>query len=328
MRILLTHTPEKRANYYGDKALAGLRELGEVRLHEGDEPLDEAHLIAAAKGCAVIVSDRATPGYARLFAEAGDLVAFVRGAVDIRTVDVEAASRAGVLVTRASPGFVAAVAELTLALMIDLARGVSDHVAAYRAGLPPQPRMGVQLAGATLGVIGYGAIGRRLARLGRALDMRVLVADPYVTAVESGVAQVALDELLAQADFVVCLAVATEETEKLMGAAQFARMKPGAYFVNVSRGDLVDEAALAEALWDGRIAGAAMDVGRAPDQMPTPALARLPNVIATPHVAGLTPQSIQHQALETVEQVRRIVRGEAPEGAVNADRATRLKRLT
>ncbi len=327
MKILLTHTPEKRANYYGDKALAALRALGEVRLHEGDEPLDEAHLIAAARGCAVIVSDRATPGYARLFAEAPDLVAFVRGAVDIRTVDVDAASRAGVLVTRASPGFVAAVAELTLGLMIDLARGVSEHVAAYRAGRPPEPRPGVQLAGASLGVIGYGAIGRRLARLGRALDMRVLVADPHVSATDDGMALVALDDLLAQADFVVCLAVASEETEKLMGAAQFARMKRSAFFVNVSRGDLVDEAALAEALWDGRIAGAALDVGRAPDQMPTPALARLPNVLATPHVAGLTPQSIQHQALETVEQVRRIARGEAPERAVNAERATRLRRL-
>ena len=327
MKILLTHTPEKRANYYGDKALAALRELGEIRLHEGDEPLDEARLIAAARGCAVIVCDRATPGYAQLFAEAADLVAFVRGAVDIRTIDVEAASRAGVLVTRASPGFVAAVAELTLGLMIDLARGVSEHVAAYRAGRPPEPRPGVQLAGATLGVIGYGAIGRRLARLGRALDMRVLVADPHVADVESGLDRVPLEDLLAQADFVVCLAVANEQTEKLMGAAQFARMKASAFFVNVSRGDLVDEAALAEALWDGRIAGAAMDVGRAPDQMPTPALARLPNVIATPHVAGLTPQSIQHQALETVEQVRRILRGEAPVGAVNAERATRLKRL-
>lgn len=157
--------------------------------------------------------------------------------------------------------------------------------------------------------------------------MRVLVADPHVPAAEHGASLVALEELLGQSDFVVCLAVANEETEKLMGAAQFAAMKPTAFFVNVSRGDLVDEAALAEALWDGRIAGAAMDVGRAPDQMPTPALARLPNVLATPHVAGLTPQSIQHQALETVEQVRRIVRGEAPEGAVNAARATRLRRL-
>jgi len=327
VRILLTHTPEKRANYYGERALAGLRALGEVRLHEGDAPLDEARLIAAAQGCAVIVSDRATPGHGRLFAEAPDLVAFVRGAVDIRTVDVAAASRAGVLVTQASPGFVPAVCELTLGLMIELARGVSSHVAAYREGRPPQPRLGVQLAGATLGVIGHGAIGRRLTTLGRAIGMDVLVCDPHVTVDEAGLRQVPLDELLAAADWVVCLAVATEDTESLMGAEQFARMKSGAYFVNVSRGDLVDEAALAEALWSGRLAGAALDVGRAPDQMPNPALARLPNVVATPHIAGLTPEAIEHQALETVDQVRLILRGEAPPGAVNAAQATRLSRF-
>lgn len=327
MKILLTHTPEMRANYYGEKALAALRELGEVRLHEGDEPLDEAHLAAAARGCAVVVSDRATPGYARLFEQAPDLVAFVRCAVDVRNVDVEAASRAGVLVTQASPGFAAAVCELTLGLMVDLARGVSGHVAAYREGRPPEPRMGRQLEGATLGVIGYGAIGRRLARLGRALGMEALVADPYAASDDPEIRQVELPALLAAADFVVCLAVATPETEKLMGAPQFAQMKPGAFFVNVSRGDLVDEAALAEALWEGRLAGAAMDVGRAPDQMPTPALARLPNVIATPHIGGLTWQAVERQAMETVEQVRAIARGAAPAGALNADRASRLRAL-
>lgn len=327
MKILLTHTPEKRANYYGERALAALREIGEVRLHEGDEPLDEAHLTAAARGCAIVVSDRATPGYARLFEQSPDLVAFVRCAVDVRNVDIAAASRAGVLVTQASPGFTAAVSELTLGLMVDLARGVSGYVAAYREGRTPEPRMGAQLDGATLGVIGYGAIGRRLARLGRALGMRVVFADPYVESDDPEIQRVELPKLLAAADFVVCLAVATPETEKLMGAAQFAQMKPGAYFINVSRGDLVDEAALAEALWDGRLAGAAMDVGRAPDQMPTPALARLPNVIATPHVGGLTRQAVEHQALETVEQVRRIAEGAAPTGALNAEHATRLGRL-
>jgi D-3-phosphoglycerate dehydrogenase len=108
-----------------------------------------------------------------------------------------------------------------------------------------------------------------------------------------------------------------------MGAKAFARMKPSAYFLNLSRGNLVDETALAAALSDGTIAGAALDVGRAPDQMPTPALAQLPNVVATPHIGGLTPPAIEHQALDTVEQVRALVRGEIPSGAVNHDRWTR-----
>jgi D-3-phosphoglycerate dehydrogenase len=125
----------------------------------------------------------------------------------------------------------------------------------------------------------------------------------------------------------ICLAVANEQTENLINAQAFARMKPTAFFVNASRGNLVDEAALQQALDEGRIAGCAMDVGRAPDQMPTPALARHPKVIATPHIGGLTPEAIAHQALETVAQVAEILQGGAPKGAVNADRATRLARL-
>ena len=133
----------------------------------------------------------------------------------------------------------------------------------------------------------------------------------------------ALDRLLSESDFVACLAMANAQTENLMDAAAFARMRPDAFFINVSRGGLVDEAALEAALREKRIAGAALDVGRAPDQMPTPALAALPNVVATPHVGGLTPPAIAAQALETVRQVEAILRGQAPPGAVNADRWTR-----
>jgi D-3-phosphoglycerate dehydrogenase len=104
-----------------------------------------------------------------------------------------------------------------------------------------------------------------------------------------------------------------------MDAAAFARMKPGAFFINMSRGNLVDETALAKALTEGRIAGAAMDVGRAPDQMPSPELARLPNVIATPHIGGLTPPASESQAFDTVRQVEALVKGEVPPGAVNVE---------
>lgn len=178
--------------------------------------------------------------------------------------------------------------------------------------------MGRQLSGSTIGIIGYGAIGRALAPLAQALGMQVLVADPYAVVDVPGLSQVALDDLLARADHVVCLAVATDATENLIDAVALARMKPDAVFINLSRGNLVDEAALAEALVAGRIAGAAMDVGRAPDQMPTPSLAKLSNVIATPHIGGLTKPAIEAQALDTVAQVRAVVAGEIPYGAVNA----------
>jgi D-3-phosphoglycerate dehydrogenase / 2-oxoglutarate reductase len=313
--ILLTHSPDALAQYYGDRALAGLRALGEVRLHWGSAPLEGEALIAAAAGCDLIVSYRQSPGPAAVFERLPKLVAFLRCAVDIRNVDVAAASKAGVLVTQASAGFVPAVSELVVGFLVDLARGISSAAAEYHGRRVPPARTGRELRASTLGIIGYGAIGRELARVARALGMRVLVNDPYVKDIE----QVAFDELLAQSDYVVPLAVATAETENLMNDAAFARMKPGACFINVSRGDLVDEAALARALDSGRIAGCALDVGRAPDQMPTPELAARPDVIATPHMAGLTLPAIEHQSLETVAQAAQIAQGRVPTGAVNAE---------
>jgi D-3-phosphoglycerate dehydrogenase len=325
--ILLAHTPEMRRNYYGDKAVAGLTALAPVRFHEADTPLGGASLIEAAKGCRIIVSDRQTPGDAAIFGALPDLVAFVRCAVDIRNVAVPAASAAGVLVTHASPGFVASVAELILGFMVDLGRHITPAATSYHDGKMPIARRGVQLRGSILGILGYGAIGRYLADLGVALGMDVLVADPFVKADRPGIVQTEMAEVLARADFVVCLVVANDETENLMNEAAFARMKPTAYFINVSRGNLVDEAALARALDRKLIAGAALDVGRAADQMPEPALARRPDVIATPHVGGLTPTAIEHQALETVAQVAEILTGRVPKGAANAESAKRLMRL-
>jgi len=319
VRILLTHSPEALANYYGERALKGLQAVGEVVLNTGKESLEGENLIRAAADCDLIVSYRQSPGPAALFERLPRLVAFLRCAIDIRNVDVAAASSTGVLVTQASAGFVTSVTELLFGLMIDLSRGVSASVASYHAGKPPGAALGKELCGSTLGVIGYGAIGKEVVRVARALGMHVLICDPYVA--DAGT--VPLDKLLSEADYVVPLAVATAETENLMDDKAFRKMKPGAYFVNVSRGNLVDEAALARALDSGRLGGCAMDVGRAPDQMPTPALAARRDVIATPHTAGLTQPAIEHQSMETVAQAAEIVQRRVPTGAVNADRWTR-----
>jgi D-3-phosphoglycerate dehydrogenase len=326
-QIFLTHPEEARRLYYGDKALAGLRALGEVRLNDTGRELSTPELIEAARGCELIVSYRQTPGEAALFAGLPELVALSRCAIDIRNIDVPAASTQGILVTQASAGFIPSVSEWVIGALLDLCRGISAATEAYHAGRVPVAPMGRELRGATLGVIGYGQISRYLCPLAQALGMRVLVSDPYATVKEAGITRVALAQLLTEADHVVCLAVATEETENLMNAQAFARMKRGAFFINPSRGNLVDETALLQALESGQLAGCALDVGRAPDQMPTPALARHPKVIATPHVGGLTPQAIEHQALETVAQAAEILQGRAPQGAVNTAQATRLARL-
>lgn len=316
MKILLTHSPEARALYYGDRALAGLKRLGTVLLNERSPSLEGEDLIRAARDCDVIVSYRQSPGPAALFEKLPKLAAFVRCAIDIRNVDVPAASRAGVLVTQASAGFVTSVTELVVGFLVDLSRGITVSSSLYHSKKAPKASLGRELKGSTLGVVGYGQIGREVVRVARALGMKVLISDPYVSDAQT----VSLDKLLAESDYLVPLATATAETESLFNEESFSKMKQGAFFINVSRGNLVDEAALEAALDSGRLAGCAMDVGRAPDQMPTPRLAARADVIATPHTAGLTLPAIEHQSLETVAQVAEIAKGKAPKGAVNADR--------
>ncbi len=322
--VFITHSPSALANYYGRRALAALQEIADVQCGDSEADWTSDALAAAARDCDVIVSDRRTPGGAELFQQLPKLLAFCRCAVDIRNVDVVAASSHGILVTQASAGFVASVTEWIVGAMVDLSRGVSAAAATYHAGAVPVPQMGRELRSSVLGIIGYGQIGRALADVALALRMRVIVADPYADVPNPALRKVLQSELLAQADYVVCLAVATPQTENLIDAAAFTAMKNSAYFINASRGNLVDEAALLHALESGQIAGCALDVGRAPDQMPSLELARHPRVIATPHIGGLTLPAIEHQSMETVEQVAAIAHGRMPHGAVNAPHAARL----
>lgn len=322
LKVFLTHAPAALENYYGTKALNALKEIVDVHFNETGSALDTPSLITSASGCQIVIADRNTPIDAVFFESCSGVIAVHRGAVDHRNVDVQAASSRGVLVTNASPGFVNSVVELIIGMMIDLARSVSHYSASYHANKQPRTHLGRQLSGSTLGIIGYGSIGRQLAEIALVMGMEVAVYDPYQTVADARIKQVSWHSLLASSDFLVCLAVATEETENLMDAAAFGAMKPGSYFVNVSRGDLVDEVALEEALKQGPMAGAALDVGRAPDQKPTPSLAALSNVIATPHVGGQTPPAVEYQALETVEQVRALCQGEMPHNALNPEQAT------
>jgi D-3-phosphoglycerate dehydrogenase len=319
LKILLTHSPEAMRLYYGERALTALRASGQVILNEEKDSLEGEGLIAAAADCDLIVSYRQSPGPAAVFERLPKLKAFLRCAIDIRNVDVAAASKAGVLVTQASAGFVTSVSELVFGFMIDLARGVNPATHYYHHGRVPPARMGRELKGSTIGVIGYGQIGREVVRLAKAFGMRVLVNDPYVSDVET----VSLDRLLAESDFVVPLAVASAETENLINASALGKMRKGSFLINVSRGNLVDEQALEAALKSGHLGGCAMDVGRAPDQMPMLPLASRPDVIATPHLAGLTVPAIEHQSMETAAQAAEIVKGRTPKGAVNAEHWTR-----
>ncbi len=322
MRVFVTHNPEDLDAYYG-RSLPELEAIADVVVNPTDHDLADDELIAAAQGCDVIVAHRATPGSADLFAAVDDLKAFLRCAVDISTVDVDAASVHGVVVARADKSFVASTAELALGLLLDSARSISESTVDYRAGRQPGQRPGRQLRGQTAGIIGCGAIGSYLAELLLAVGMEVVICDPHVDEVPSGARQVELPELLGVADAVFPLVPGTEEN--LIGVVELAAMKPGVRLINVSRGEVLDERAVAAALEGGLIAGLGLDVGRAADQRPSPELAGRPNVVATPHLGGLTPENADAQAYSSVEQVAAMIAGELPPRAVNPDHADRLR---
>jgi D-3-phosphoglycerate dehydrogenase len=324
VRAFVTHNPEDLEAYFG-RALLELGAVVDVVVNPLDRDLTTEELVAHSAGCQVVIAHRATPGEAALFDRNTDLIAFLRTAVDISTVDVDAASRHGVLVAHADKSFVPSTAEIALALMLDLARNVTESTIDYRRGSQPPQRAGFQLRGKVAGLIGCGAIGTYLADVLVALGVEVLVHDPYTQVRGPGIRQVDLPELLAISDFVLPLAASTPETEDLIDADALAQFKPGAMLVNVSRGELLDEQAVADALDSGGLGGLGIDVGRAPDQRPSPELAARPGVVATPHLGGLTPENADAQAMSSVEQVRAIVAHELPPRAVNADHASRLR---
>lgn len=326
--VFVSHPPDKLAHYFGDRAIAALEAVANVRFNPSDADLSSHELATLARDCEVIIAYRQTAGDEALFAAMPQLLAFVRCAIDIRNIDVTAASCHGVLVTQASAGFVASVSEWIIGVMIDMSRHITASTILYQTGKPVVPVMGRELRGATLGVIGYGQIGQYLCEVALAFGMRVVVHDPFSRPKNSALDSIELAALLQQSDYVVCLAAATEATENMMDAKAFALMKRSAFFINASRGNLVHEADLLAALDAGVLAGCAVDVGRAPDQMPSPRLAAHPLVIATPHIGGLTPPAIEHQAMETVSQVTELLQGRVPKGAVNAQQARRWQQTS
>lgn len=324
VKVFVTHSPEDLDAYYA-RALPDLQAIARVTLNPSDRDLSTEELIEAAAGCDVIIAHRATGGDAAVFEALPDLKAFLRCAVDISTIDVRAASSHGVLVARAATSFVASTAELALGLLLATSRHIATSVVDYRSGTEPPQRPGQQLRGQTAGIIGYGAIGSYLAGLLSAIGMEVLVADPFVDEVEAPAVRVGFGQLLAEADVVFPLAQATADTENMIGALELAAMKAGATLINVSRGELFDEGAVHRALDSGHLRAVGLDVGRAADQRPSAALAAHPQVVATPHLGGLTPQNADAQAASSVEQVGAMIAGLMPPRSVNAEDARRLR---
>lgn len=326
-RVFLTHTPTALTLQFPAAVKEALAKQCKIVLNPGDTVLTGAELAKAAKGCDLVVADRQTAVDAEFFQNASGVLAVMRCAVDISTIDVDAASKHGVLVTRSIPTFATSVSELAIGFMIDGARGISRAAATYRKGQKPKLPMGNQISGQTLGICGFGVIGQKLALLAQALGMKVLITDPAPGTLPDGVRNVAFDTLLEDADFVVCLAPSTPQTAGMFGADAFSKMKSSAMFINLARGELVDETALEQALDAKQIARAAMDVGSAQDQCPAKRIAGRDDVIATPHIGGQTPQASEGQALHVVSQIAKLAHRTYPDEAVNISSATRLHAL-
>jgi D-3-phosphoglycerate dehydrogenase / 2-oxoglutarate reductase len=237
-------------------------------------------------------------------------------------IDVDECTRAGIAVCNNSGPGAEAVAEHALGFMLDLAKKITVADRKLRAG-PLRNRLalrGSQLLGKTLGIIGLGAIGGRLVELCAPFGMEVLAFDPYLDdfgARARGVQMVTLAELLERSDFVQVTCPLTSETEGLIGRAQLAAMKPTAFFITTARGPVHDEAALLDALVNGRIAGAGLDVFHEEPPRHDNPLLHLDNVVATPHTAGITIEAARDIALATAAQWQTIFAGGRPPRLLN-----------
>ncbi len=260
--------------------------------------------IADADALVVRSATKVTPALLEL---AKKLRVIGRAGVGVDNVDVEAATRRGVLVMNTPGGNAVSVAEHTLALMLGLARAIPQASASTNAGRWEKSAFsGTELRGKTLGLVGLGRVGTEVARRARALEMKVLAYDPYVTpaaAREVEVELVPLDDVLAQSDFVSLHTSLSPATEKMMNAEAIAKMKKGARLINCARGELIDESALAEALKTGKLAGAALDTFAKEPPKDSP-LIGLPNLIATPHIAGSTAEAQEEVGTSVAQQVR------------------------
>ncbi|GGM90428.1 hypothetical protein GCM10011609_29260 [Lentzea pudingi] len=252
--------------------------------------------------------------------EAADrLKVFGRCGAGYDNIDVDCATRRGIAVTYTPGANRRSVAEHVLALLLNCARRIPQNVAGVRAGRWDQ-HSGTELAGTTLGVVGLGSIGREVARLGVALGMSVLGhdlnPDPGFLA-ETGVRACSLPDLLAESDFVTLHLFLDDSTRHLIDAHALTLMKPGAYLINTSRGEIVDEEALADALANGAPGGAALDV--VADE-PLPAGSRLrglDNVLVTAHIGAATTQARARSSLLATRQVLDVLHGRTPPHLVN-----------
>lgn len=285
-------------------------------------------LATAVAGCRALIVRNQTRVTRELLAAAPKLQVIGRAGAGLDNIDLPAANDAGIVVVSTPDQNSLSVAELALGFMLSLARHISAADRDTRQGGWQRQRfMGCELHGRTLGVVGLGRIGFLTALRARALGMRIIAFDRFVNPDAAAVSEtqaelVSFEELLARADFVSCHAPLTPETRGMFNYARFSAMKPEAYFLNLARGELVNEADLARALQEKRLAGAALDVRETEPPGPSP-LSALDNVILTPHIAAFTREGQARVVNAVCGDVGRVLRGEPAKNFVNFARPGR-----
>jgi D-3-phosphoglycerate dehydrogenase / 2-oxoglutarate reductase len=294
-----------------------------VDAKSGRSPEDLSKDLADADALVVRSATKIT---ADLIAAAPQLRAIARAGTGVDNVDVNAASARGIVVMNAPGANSISVAELAMSLVLALARKVPAADASMKDGKwDKKSFLGEEVRGKTLGLAGLGRIGQEVARRARAFDMTVIAHDPFISAQvarDLRIELVSLDDLCARADYLSLHMPATAETRQLFNAARLAACRKGLRIVNTARGDLIDEAALADAIESGHIGGAALDVFQ---QEPTKdhRLQKLPQVIATPHIAASTREGQELVGVETATALRDYLKRPAAVWAASSDRWAR-----
>jgi D-3-phosphoglycerate dehydrogenase len=248
-----------------------------------------------------------------------------RSGIGVDGIDIPAATERGILITNTPDAPTESTAEHAVALLLAIAKRVMVGDMQLRgADLPRSAMIGTEVKGRTLGVVGYGRIGRRVAEIcALGLRMRVLAYDPFfaetVTPPEGVTFINDLDTLLAQADFVTLHTPLIPETHHLISERELGLMKPGSYLINASRGPVVDEAALIEALQTGHLAGAGLDVFDPEPPEPNNPLLKMTNVVLTPHIASSTQTGLSAMINGAVDQILQVLAGQRPIHLVNPD---------
>lgn len=248
----------------------------------------------------------------------------VRYGIGTDTIDIPAATRRGIYVANVPDYCIEEVSNHALALLMALARRVLEGERLVRSGqwrIEPLKPM-ARIEGQTLGIIGFGRIGRALARKAGPVGFRIVAFDPFVSKEEGekcGATMVPMDELLRASDFISLHAPLSNETRGMLGHSEFAKMKPGVSIINVSRGELIDEEALVDAIKRGIVSRAALDVMRNEPPKPEDPLLELPQVIITPHMAWYSDEAIAELQRKAAEEVVRVLKGGLPRHLVNPE---------